>query len=100
MEAVKEVFDKTPLLLVHLDFSALFRDSLVLISNGVLQEYDLLADFGFLLFRKMLLPFDFLLQLFDALFRLVKFGVPKERVERTFYSELARLLFQLSDLLN
>ena len=74
---MKEAFDKTPLLLVHLDFSVLFRYSLVLISNGVLKEYDLLADFGFLLFRKMLLPFDFLLQLFDALFRLVKLGVAK-----------------------
>ena len=95
---MEEAFDKTPLLLVHLDFSVLFRDSLVFISNGVLKDNDLLADFGFLLFRKMLLPSDFLLQLFDALFRLVKCGVAKERVERTFYSELAYLLFQLSDL--
>ena len=47
VEAVKEAFDKTPLLLVDLDFLVLFRDSLVLISNGVLQEDDLLADFGF-----------------------------------------------------
>ena len=97
---MEEAFDKTPLLLVHLDFSVLFRDSLVPISNGVLKENDLLADFGFLLFRKMLLSFDFLLQLFDMPFRLVKLGVAKERVERTLYSELACLLFQLSDLLN
>ena len=46
---MEEAFDKTPLLLVDLDFSVLFRDSLVLISNGVLKDNDLLADFGFLL---------------------------------------------------
>ena len=47
---MEETPNETPLLLIRLDFLLLFSYGLVFSCNGILQENNLLADLGFLLF--------------------------------------------------
>ena len=50
VETVEETPNETSLLLIRLDFLLLSGYGLVFGCNGILQENNLLADFGFLLF--------------------------------------------------
>lgn len=94
VETVEETPNKTPLLLIRLDFLLLSSYGLVFGCNGILQEYNLLTDFSFLLFCKELLMLHLPFQLSDTLLRLVKFRITKERVERILCPKFTCLLLQ------
>jgi len=74
---VEDTLNETLPFLIHPDFLLVFGCSLVFSRNGILQENNLLADFGFLLLKGSLslyLPF----RLFDTFLRLIKFCIAKE----------------------
>ena len=71
VETVEETPNKTPFFLIRLDFLLLSSYGLVFDCNGILQEYNPLTDFSFLLFRKKLMLLHLPFQLSDTLLRLV-----------------------------
>lgn len=95
VEAIEESFYPIPFVFVNLYGLSQVGNGFVPSLNRVLQENDLFSDFSLLPPRAIPLLFGFLLQVRNALFRLVKFGVPKDGVQRAFNSELARLLLHL-----
>lgn len=95
VETVEETPNKTPLLFIRLDFLLLSSYGLVFDCNGILQEYNFLIDFSFLLFCKELLMLHIPFQLSDTLLRLVKSRITKERVECILYLKFSCLLLQI-----